>query len=461
MSPRERTSNPSEAQRRADCLTLLDAALAAVRPEPVTRRQVLGLLEQTTPRRLLLLGAGKATGGMLQGALAAAAEASQGGWAGEVRGVLSLPARSAGPEAGLDLPVVPGQGEIELLAGGHPLPNEAGALAARRMLELAAGTGPDDLLLVLLSGGASSLMACPAAGLEVEDLRQTGELLLASGAPIEEVNGVRKHLSCVAGGLLGRASRAGRTICLAISDVVGDDLEVVGSGPTFGDRSTFTYSLEVVERRGIRRHLPSRALARLEAGARGEIPETPRPDDPLLTRIEHRILASNLDACRAAAHAAAATGYRALLLCHLLQGEARELGRMHAALAASAVRSAVPLEPPCAVISGGEATVRVEGRGQGGRNQETCLAAVPRLEGLPATLLSVGTDGVDGPTQAAGGVVDGSAAARLRAAGIDVERALAENDSAPALAAIGAQVVTGPTGTNVADVRFLLVGSET
>lgn len=438
-------------RRRRAALDVLQAGLEAIAPAPVTRFAVSDLLggRQVSPEgRLLVLGAGKAARGMIQGTLEAVGE-RLGGQPREIAGLV------IGPPG-----VAPVEGPVELVAGGHPLPNEAGAAAARKMLHMAGDAGPDDLVIVLLSGGASALMSLPADDLSLEDLQLTSRALLASGANIHEVNTVRKHLSAVAGGRLGLATHPAPTSCLVISDVVGDDLTAIGSGPVYGDPTTFAESLRILEQRNLEEELPPAVVARLRRGAKGEVEETPEPGSSALDHTSHTIVARNLDACRAMAARADDLGFAPLILSHMLQGEAAELGRFHSGLAHSALAAGVPLAPPCALISGGEATVRVRGEGLGGRNQESTLAAAPALAGLPVTFLSAGTDGVDGPTDAAGGIVDGGSAEALAELGIDVTHALSQNDSNPALAAIDGLVLTGPTGTNVADVRLMLIGES-
>jgi glycerate-2-kinase len=301
-------------------------------------------------------------------------------------------------------------------------------------------------------------MAVPAPGVTVADLGVVTGLLLGAGATITELNTVRTHLSAVGGGRLAVAGRPGRTVVLVVSDVVGDDLSVIGSAPFHRDATTYADALETLRRLDVWDRVPEAALRHLLAGAAGDRPENLRPDDGRLSSVEHRIVCRNLDACRAMIGAVEAQGYRGLLVGHALQGEARWLGVTHAGLALGVLADGVPLAPPCALVTGGETTVTVRGEGRGGRNQESCLAAVPWLEGHPITFLSAGTDGIDGNTLAAGAVVDGGSAARARAAGVDITRALRENDSGGALAAMGDALVTGPTGTNVADVRLLLIG---
>ncbi len=442
----------AEKRRRADARAILRAGLAAVDARVLSRRAV-DLLPRTRGRevrgRLIVLAAGKAAAAMTEGLLEGLPDR---GSDLQVLGVVAHPAGS--PPLGGDVP-------LEAVPAGHPFPDAGSEAAGRRMLELAHDATRADRVVLLLSGGASSLMTVPVAGLTVGDLRSTAAALSRAGAPIAELNAVRKHLSAVAGGLLGVAAAPAELDVLAISDVVGDDLSIIGSGPAYGDESTYDACLDIMTRRGLLDQVPQGVAAHLRKGARGALPETPRPEDPRLGGVRHHVLAGTLHACRAMAAAAGGQGYHSLVLSHLLEGEARELGVFHAGLGAAAARAGVPVEPPCALVTGGESTVTVQGPGLGGRNQETCLAAVPRLSGLPVTFLSAGTDGVDGPTEAAGGLVDGGSAARAARVGLDIDAALAANDSYTALAALGDLLVTGPTGTNVADVRLLLVGERT
>ena len=440
-------------RRRQTAKSAFLGAVGAVRPGPAVRtavREVLVESRRGRSKNLVVVGAGKAAEAMVQGLADGVADAREMGWAGTIRGVVVSPVATGDP--------VPAGSGVHVLRGGHPLPDAASAVAGRAVLDLVASAGPSDVIIGLLSGGASALMALPAPGLTQAELGAVTGLLLEAGATITELNTVRTHLSAVAGGRMGVAGCAGRTVVLVVSDVVGDDLSVIGSAPFHGDSTTYADALETLRRLGLSDRVPEAALRHLLAGAAGDRPENPRPDDPRLSSVEHYIVRRNLDACQAMVGAVEAQGYRSLLVSHALQGEARWLGVTHAGLALGVVADGVPLAPPCALVTGGEATVTVRGKGRGGRNQESCLAAVPWLEGHPITFLSAGTDGIDGNTGAAGAVVDGGSAARARASGVDVARALRENDSGGALAAMGDALVTGPTGTNVADVRLLLIG---
>jgi glycerate-2-kinase len=340
---------------------------------------------------------------------------------------------------------------MPLREAAHPIPDARSERAAREALALVAGAGPDDVLLVLLSGGASSLLTCPAPGLAQAELAAVTQLLLSAGADIEELNTVRKHLSAVAGGRLAQQARCQRIELLVVSDVPGDRLDVIGSGLLSADPSRYGDALAVVERCGVRAALPARVLAHLEAGAAGRLVETPKPGDPLLARVRAHVLASNATARSAALAAARAQAALAFDLGGGLRGEASTAGTRLAALS-RALRSDRRL---CLVV-GGETTVRVRGPGQGGRNQELALAAALALAGdARATLLAAGTDGSDGLTSAAGAFADGGTLERARRLGLDARAALARNDSGGFFCAEGGRFVTGPTRSNVMDLALL------
>jgi glycerate-2-kinase len=337
------------------------------------------------------------------------------------------------------------------IVGGHPVPDAGSLAAGERALALARACGPDDLLVLLLSGGASALCESPLVPLA--DLQRATGLLLGAGAPIEEVNAVRRHLSRVKGGRLAEACR-GEVLLLAISDVEPGDLASLGSGPASADASTFQDALDACARHGVLDALPVSVRDVLDAGARGKVPETLKPGDPALARVSAHVLADNDTALRAAAVEAARLGYDTRLLRGWLRGEARERGRELAEAAREVARGS---GRPVALLAGGETVVRVVGHGLGGRNQELALAAMEGLSAHDAVLAALGTDGRDGPTDAAGAIVDGRSFARARALGLDAQAHLEENDSHAVFEALGDLVHTGPTGTNVRDVVVVLV----
>jgi hydroxypyruvate reductase len=341
---------------------------------------------------------------------------------------------------------------IRTLPGDHPVPSERGVESTRRMSDRAGGAGRTDLVLAVVGGGGSALMPAPAGEIPLEAVQSLTADLLDSGAAIDEINAVRKHCSRLKGGQLARTAAPARVVGLVFSDVVGDDLSVVASGPTAPDPSTYAHALAVLERYDI--EPPDAIESHLEAGAAGDWPETPGPDSPVFDRVTNHVLATNLTAIDAAVDAAREAGYGTLVLSSRVRGAAREAAKSHVAVAEECLASGRPLDPPAVVLSGGETTVEVRSEGTGGPNQEFALASA--LE-VPAgvTVGSVDTDGLDGSTDAAGALVDADTVTDRRAA----ERALRENDAYPFLADREALLVTGETGTNVNDLRVLVVES--
>jgi glycerate-2-kinase len=340
---------------------------------------------------------------------------------------------------------------MTLCETAHPIPDERCERAGQLAIDLVAGARPDDVLLAMISGGASSLVSCPVDAVTLSDLANTTDQLLQGGAAIGELNSVRKHLSRLAGGRLAAHAASERIEVLAISDVPGDRLDVIGSGPLAADPTTYRDALDSVSRIG--GEFPERVRAHLEAGARGEFDDTPSPGAVVFDRVRSTLLASNATALEAARLAAARCGMRALALPGCLAGEARIAGRRLAALGVSLASS----RPVCA-IAGGETAVVVRGAGRGGRNQELALAAAVELAGnRKVALLAAGTDGIDGPTDAAGAYADGETTARGSELGVDARAALAANDSYSFFDREGGILRTGPTGTNVMDLAFLYV----
>ncbi len=347
---------------------------------------------------------------------------------------------------------------IEINECGHPVPDENGVAGARRIAELAAGAGPRDLLLCLISGGASALMPLPVEPVTLAEKQEVTRLLLRSGANIHEMNAVRKHLSALKGGQLARLAAPATVVALMLSDVIGDDLDVIGSGPTAPDASSFAVAQEIFEKYELLGKLPSVVEQRIRDGVDGRIPETPKAGDPVFDRVQNVVVGSNRLAVDAAAAKARALGYRPLVLSTLVQGETRDIARMHAAIAREVKLTGRPAKSPVCILSGGETTVTVKGDGKGGRNQEFALAAAIDLAGMKGvTVLSGGTDGTDGPTDAAGAIADGETVARARKLGLEPARHLGRNDAYPFFDALGNLIRTGPTGTNVMDVMLILV----
>ncbi|MFN9431571.1 MAG: glycerate kinase [Acidobacteriota bacterium] len=424
---------------RREALAIFKAALAAANPYAAT----LEKLKPPRPkvRRVFVVGAGKAAL-----AMARAAE------------------KVLGPriEAGVVVTKYGHGGKLKrvrVLEAAHPVPDEAGLAAAREVAEICATAAEGDLVLCLISGGASALLPYPVSGIKLEEKQQTTQLLLACGATIHELNCVRKHLSAIKGGQLAHIVWPARLETFILSDVIGDPLDVIGSGPTVPDTTTFADAWEILYRYRLTDKLPPSVRLHLEQGVNREIPETPKPGDRIFARVRNHLVGSNRLSLYAARDQARQLGYRVLLLSTSLDGEAREAAKTYAAIAREVRASGHPARPPLAILCGGETTVQLSHHhGLGGRNQEMALAAALGIDGLPGTLfLAAGTDGTDGPTEAAGAFATGSTLARARQIEFDPEEFLARNDSYHFFKPLGDLLVTGPTGTNVMDLYLMLL----
>ena len=348
---------------------------------------------------------------------------------------------------------------LRVVEAGHPVPNAAGLAAAEAVADLLSTTTASDRVLLLLSGGASALLPSPVDGVSLADLQTVTESLLCAGATIGEINAVRKHLSRLSGGQLARLAQSAPVVALILSDVVGDPLDVIASGPTAPDPTTYATAQAILAQYDLVAHTPHAVSAHLEKGVAGRVAETPKPGDPVFADVTNVIVGSNRLAAQAAIAEAERLGYNVLLLTTFMEGEAREVAKVTAALAKGISAHGDPVRPPACLVWGGETTVTVRGQGKGGRNQELALAAALALERLPGVaLLALATDGTDGPTDAAGAIVDGRTAEIARTAGWDPAATLADNNAYPLLDAVGTLLRTGPTGTNVNDIMVLLVG---
>jgi len=434
-------------------LAVQRAALAAVEPGAAVRRHVrrrgdeLRVGGQTYNlsqfERVWVVGGGKAAVPM----------------AAALRGILGdrldgglLVTKYGHVDPGLDT------GPIEVVEAGHPVPDEAGREGTRRLADLLTRAGSRDLVLAVLSGGGSALLSLPASSLKLDDVQETTEFLLRAGATIVELNAVRKHLSQIKGGGMARLAGQARVASLVLSDVVGDPLDVIASGPLSPDPTTFDDALQVLARYDLLARVPAAVRHRLEAGRRGDVPETPKPGMALFDRVQTVIVGSNRLAAEAAVEAARGWRLNALLLSTYVEGEAREVARVAAALAKEVAHHGRPMARPACLVWGGETTVTVHGEGKGGRNQELALAAALALESLEeVVLVALGTDGTDGPTDAAGAVATGQTLARARERGLDARAYLRDNDAYPFFDALDDLIRTGPTGTNVNDLLFLFV----
>ncbi len=386
--------------------------------------------------RTIVIGAGKASGAM--------AKAVEDHWDGPLEGLVVT-------RYGHRLPT----SRIEVVEASHPVPDAAGREAAGRILSLVQGLTADDLVLCLISGGGSALLSLPAEGLTLDDKQALNKALLKSGATIGEMNVVRKHLSAIKGGRLAVAAAPARVVALMISDVPGNDPSIIASGPTVPDASTNADALRIIEKYNIA--VPPSVLARLKSGEA----ETPKPGDARFARVENVTIATPQASLEAAAVVARKAGVIPVILGNAIEGEARDVGLVHAGIARQCAEHAQPGKPPCVLLSGGETTVTLKGDGKGGRNTEFLLALAIALEGRPGIYALAGdTDGIDGSEDNAGALISPDTLARAEASGIDAKALLADNDPYAFFAALGDLLTTGPTLTNVNDFRAVLIGNE-
>ncbi|MEM1177108.1 MAG: glycerate kinase [Acidobacteriota bacterium] len=438
---------------RSDARAILAAAVAAVEPEALVfealeRRGGSGPEDRADPSRegsargeTHIVAIGKAAPAMARGAHRSLGRRLSGGI---VVGPGDLLA-DVGPE-------------FLTFAGGHPVPNAEGRRGAEAIHALASRLGADDALYVLISGGGSALVTLPPPRVPLEDVRGTTRLLLRAGATIHELNAVRKHLDQLKGGRLARLAAPARVQAWVLSDVVGDPLDVIASGPVSPDPSLFRDVDAILKRYGLWSTLPDSVRRHLEAGLAGEVEESPGPGDPCFASVAASVLGNNRRAADAALREAERRGYGSVLLTTELVGEAREAGGFLAAVAREVRRSGQPIAAPACVLAAGETTVTVEGDGIGGRNQELALAAALALDGTPDVLVAgFGTDGIDGPTDAAGAFATGDSLTRARDLGLDAAHFLSRNDAYRFFQALDDLILTGPTGTNVMDLSLILV----
>ena len=389
--------------------------------------------------RVLVLGAGKATASMAQAVEQRLGSRLQGGFVVVKHGH-----------------IVPTK-RIVVAEAGHPVPDRSGQRAAARLCAMTAELGRRDLLIVLLSGGASSLLPAPVAGVTLADKQRTTQELLRCGASIREINTVRKHLSRIKGGRLAELTEA-TVVTIILSDVLGDDLSAIASGPTAPDPTTYQDAVAILKRHRIWQSVPQRVRRHLNCGCRGLEGETPKPGSSLFRRVYHCIVGNNAAAVTAVIRAAREAGLRTLVHSPALTGVARDEGQRFGALARAIAREGKPLQRPCCVVAGGETTVTVTGKGRGGRAQEFAAAAALEIAGLDKVwVVAIGTDGTDGPTDAAGAVIDGTTVARAKRVSVDLKAALKRHNIYPALKRLHQLIVTGPTGTNVNDLYLLLM----
>jgi hydroxypyruvate reductase len=348
--------------------------------------------------------------------------------------------------------------KTEIIEAGHPIPDQNGYEGAKRIQGLLKESGPKDLVIFLLSGGGSALLPFPAEGIGLKEKQEVTQLLLDCGADIKEINTIRKHISQMKGGWLARWAYPSTVIGFILSDVVGDQLDVIGSGPSVPDPSTFDEAWEILKKYDLLNEISPSIQKHLRLGKEGGKKETPKPGDVVFERVYNSLIGSNILALRAAEKEATSLGLNTLVLSSSIVGETREAARFHTAIAKEVVSSGNPIPKPACILSGGETTVTIKGNGLGGRNQEFVLAGALEINGIKkVVLLSGGTDGTDGPTDATGAMADHTTVQRAKSMGLDPKAHLENNDAYPFFQKLGDLLITGPTHTNVMDVRILLV----
>ena len=340
----------------------------------------------------------------------------------------------------------------------HPVPDERGVMAAEEIFDLVSKAGKYDLIISLISGGGSALMPLPAQGITLEEKQIVTDLLLRAGSTIHEINSVRKHLSRIKGGLLARAAFPARVVNLVMSDVVGDDLDVIASGPLVPDRSSFNNVAKIVKKYSLSAKLPDSVRIRIEKGLNGVFNENPKSDDVIFEKVENHIIASNIHALKAAEVMARKLGYNTLVLSSMIEGSASETAFWHSRILREIYVSSHPVSRPACILSGGETTVVVKGNGKGGRNMEFAMCAIPHIADLPNVVMSsIGTDGTDGPTDAAGAYITGETKDIILREGLSLDSFRDNNDSYSLFDRIGGLIKTGPTNTNVMDIRIMII----
>ena len=347
---------------------------------------------------------------------------------------------------------------VKLVEAGHPLPDENGIAGAIKILELAKKAGKNDLVICLISGGGSALLPYPAAGLSLKDKQDTIKMLISCGATIHEINTIRKHISLIKGGMLAKAVFPATLVTLILSDVIGDNLDVIASGPTVQDSSTYKNCLEIIAKYGLKKDLPGKVMKYLTGGTAGKIPETPKAGERIFKKARNLVAGSAIEAIKSAKQKAESLKYNTIVLSSMIEGDTKESARFHCAIAKEIAKTGFPVPKPACIISGGETIVKLTGKGKGGRNQEFALAAALDIAGLEKTLvLCAGTDGTDGPTDAAGAFADSSTLRRALLAGMNPLSYLFDNDSYNFFKKLGDLFITGPTNTNVMDLRIVMV----
>ncbi len=347
--------------------------------------------------------------------------------------------------------------DLKIIEGGHPIPNEGSLKGAKTIKNILKNAKEKDLVICLISGGGSALLCLPSNGIDLKDKQRVTELLIKSGATINEINAVRKHISAIKGGQLAKAAYPAKILTFILSDVVGDPLNVIASGPTVPDPTTFENAKDVLKRYNLWDTVPESIKNRIEKGIKKEVNETPKEGDPYFNGVKNIIVGNNILSCKAAQKKAEELGLNSLILSSMIEGESREVGIAHAGIAKEIYTSENPIKKPAAIISGGETTVQIKGKGKGGRNQEFALAGALKISGLDGlVIVSAGTDGIDGVTDAAGAIVDGYTLTKSSEEGLDPLEFLDENNSFEFFKKLNDLIYTGPTGTNVTDIHLMV-----
>ena len=444
--------HPKDLKARELCLRLLEKGLEAVNPRAIIEKffkvsdgffSVCGQrFDASKINRVFVIGAGKASGAMAEALENVLGEHVNAGFVNILRGTRDRYKTR----------------KIELNEAGHPLPNKAGEFGTKRMLSLVSNMRENDLVICLISGGGSALMPLSDQGISLRDKVKLTQLLIKSGATIDEVNVVRKHVSAVKGGQLAKKISPATLIALIISDVVGDSLGIIASGPSVPDESTYEDAKKMLEKYDLWIKCPENIRRHILDGTKGRVSDTPKLGDPAFNKVFNFMIANNSLALSAIAKEASTAGLDSLILSSSIEGEARHVGTVLAGIAREIQAADQPVRKPGVVIAGGETTVTVTGKGLGGRNQEAMLSAARRIQGLRGVAIaSIGTDGVDGMTDAAGALIDGQTIARAERMGLSTEYHLRNNDSYNFFKKLGDAIVTGPTGTNVNDIMLILV----
>ncbi|OGD58199.1 hypothetical protein A3K78_01130 [Candidatus Bathyarchaeota archaeon RBG_13_52_12] len=439
---------------RRDALTILGSALDAVEPARAVHSKVklrghsLIVEDKTYDlnqiERIYLVGGGKAGGAMAEAVESILGDKLTGGVANVLKGTEGKHCLK----------------KVKLIGASHPVPDETGVRGVKEMLDIVSGLTRNDLVIVIISGGGSALMPCPANSITLADLQTVTEKLLKKGATINDLNAVRKHLDSFKGGQLAKRCQPAKVLSLILSDVVGDPLDTIASGPTTPDSKTWLDAEAVLKKYDIWGETPPAVKERIKAGVAGSIPDTPKDNDPVFNRTKNVLVASNSHAAKAASIRARRLKYKSMVLSTMVEGEARHVGSVYAGIARDLASWGRRLDTPAAIIIGGETTVEVKGTGKGGRNQEVALGGARLISGLPCLIASLATDGLDGPTDSAGAIIDGATFDKANQNNLSVEAILKENNAYLFFDRLGDLLITGPTGTNVNDLALILVSGD-